>query len=921
MVSLLVESACNNIHTKRNLELNSNIKKMIQTSINDQVLNLHKVSNVKINRFFMEKDTDLLHTLPSTSNSVSVLEGNGYERTTMEEYDYSSFNNCCGVKVNKFCKVSKPDFIKTLDINFKGVVDEFGFFNDENFIIFYDLKTSGNKYFYHIDSVYKLKDFKVDKDNFVYMLYEINNENYFVKTSLYLPFLSLNEENCHFDESFFLEKIKIDESVLSIYNRKDDTIYFYDKDYNIVTVNPCKRYYFELNGLIYFNHGPLYEKVKNNVIESFIQLNNLNMYSYLSMLGLNDFKTVKNMKVSSIDGTFNNIFKNRFNNTINGGINYYNSKNINTDVDYKVNIKDDFFAINGNFISCCDLKGEYKISIFKNKCSLYFLKNGHEEFIKSINISSSEFYMCNLKFTYLRFDSLKEPYEFKVSNNSPYPFTIMTNSDLIIKKVYNNPTISRRLLGDSNLEGFENHKMEAKFDGRSIIVKNSYDFSSKQYLFDTHVVATSTNKKINLKDFKDFKTNIPFTVKGDFLYPRANGFITYTTMDDFKLPLINSKNFITDYWIENQGSEIYLKVYENKIGVVKNKNEADLFFKVPMIDDFVMNETKYTLIAIEDNSDYESEWDANSNSLITDRFMNVPLFSVWFIENTDYVEIYTVDKKPVTNVITEPYNGGLIVYFDSLDENLYYNTKESKYNYFSPLRSFQNITTSYSFDDNLEIDFGSSKKIENFTLSCDKNISALETITLLMYNKESGETFKLSLNAGEIGKPFALGVEIDSMMIEKTQALEGAKFTFRITKVNSITQNGKITYMKGDINNPVYQAIIKPSNIKFESYKGIKVDTKYEYMANGTMKESYRGDLVIRRPFENEIAVTKKNNFKYYYKKDSFCLTTENDQFFFSNFKTPGLVTKTVGEINRLELTNGEFSVDEIVDKQFLGGN
>ncbi|MGL5768151.1 MAG: hypothetical protein ACRCX8_21160 [Sarcina sp.] len=921
MVGLLVESTCNQIHTERNLELNSNIKRMVQVTINDQVLNLHKVFNVKENRFFREEDTDLLHTIPSTKNSIDVLEANGYNMTTVDYYNYTSFNNCCSTRKYSYAKLENPNFISSINLNFKGVEEEFSYFNDDNFIVFYDIETSGDKYFYHLDDIYKLKDFKVDSNMFVHILYEFEGDNYYVKSSLYLPFLSINEKSDHFNEDFFLEKIKILESVNSIYSRKNSLIYFYNKDYDIVRVKTCKRYYFELNGLIYFNHGPIYDIIKNNVIESFIQLNNLNMYSYISLLGLNEFNTKNDLKISSIDGTFNNLFKNRFNNTVNGGINYFNTRNIKTDVDYKVNIKDDFFAINGNFVSCSELKGKYRISIFKNKCSLHFINGEIEEHIKTITVNSRKFYLCNLEFNYLRFDDLKEPYVFYVCNNDPYPFTIKNDSNIIVNKIYNNIDISRKTLGNIKMEGFENHKIEAKFDGKNIIVTNTYDYGGKSYLFDTHTVIAKRNEKIDMKSFKDFKTNIPFVVKNGYLYPKKDGIIVFTTMSDFRLPLINTKDYITDYWIDNQGKEIYLKLYENKVGIIENKNEADLYFKVPVIDDLVMNETQYTIIAIEDNSDYESEWDANKNSLITDRFMNVPLFSVWYVENTDYVELYTVDKKPVTNVITEHYNGGLIVYFDSLDDTLYYNTKETKYNYFTPLRSYENITNSYSFDDNLEIDFGSARVIDNFTLSCDRNISSLETINLLMYNNESGETFKLSLNAGEIGKPFALGISIDSITIEKTQAINDAKFTFKITKVNSITQNGKVTYMKGHIDNPVYQAIIKPKDIKFNSYKNIKVDTKYEFVTDGTMKESYRGDLVIRRPFENEIIVTKKNNFKYYYKKDSYCLATEKDDFFLSNFKTPGLITKTVGDLNVLELTNGEFTVDEIIDKNLLGGN
>ncbi|MGL6131128.1 MAG: hypothetical protein ACRCZ9_05915, partial [Fusobacteriaceae bacterium] len=684
------------------------------------------------------------------------------------------------------------------------------------------------------------------------------------------------------------------------------------------TTSLVKKYYFENDGVIYFNHGPIYEKIKDSIINEFIQLNNLNMYSYLSMLGLNDFKTIENRKISSVDGIFNNLFKNRFNNTLNGGINYFNAKNINTNYDYNINVKDDYFAINGNFVPDDNLKGVYKFKIFNGKATLFLCNNKGEEMVKQIEFKAKRFYMCNLKFDYLRFDKLKEPYILEVSNKDPYPFNLVTNSSVVFDKIYNEKSVSKKMLSEAKLEGFTNHNTEAYFDGKKIVIKNAYNYSTKSYSFDNHFVNVEQNKKIKTVDFDDYKTTVPFIKSNNYIYPRTNGKLAYTTMSEFELVLINENGFITDYWIENQGNEVYLKLSENKVSITTKKNECDYFFTVPLISDMILNESKYTIIAIEDNNDYESEWDANNNSLITDRFMNTPLFSMWFIENTETADIFTVDKKRVENVIKEVYNGGLIVYFDSLDETLYYNTKDSNYNYFNPLRSYENITTSYGFDDNLEVSFEKERKIENFTLECDRNIPQEENINLIMYNNKSGETFKLTLSPLELSKPFTLGITVDSMMIERTEVLKGAKFNFKITKINSILRNGKLTYIKGHIDNPVFQAIIKPENMSFKTYKGIKVDTKYECMINGEMKESYKADLVIRQPFSFEIPVFKRNNFQYYYKNGSYCVTQEKDDYFLSNFRTPGLPVKVFGDLSNMRTHNSSFGINEIIDKDLL---
>lgn len=919
MVSLLVESYSNTLITDRNMSTDSNIKKLVQTLITPNILTLNKTINLKDNVFFKDKNVDIMHTLPNTQNAVDTLENNGYTRTSIDDYNCVGFNftnECVDIE---YLKNISGDFKTELTLNSKGIEKVFSYFVDNNFIVFYDVSSSSDKYFYNLNESFNIKDLKIDNDNFVHIIYSHNFETYYVKTSLFFPFLRLNYENDSFNEDYFLQKIRIDDSANKIFALKSNVIYFYDNNYDVKLHNLSKRYYFEYNGLIYFNHSELYEKIKKSIINEFIQLNNLNMYNYVSMLGLNDFKTFRDLKISTLDNDlFINLFKNRFNNTVNGGINYFNAKSSDKKFDYSVNIKDELFAITGNFIPG-QIKGEFEIEIFKNKCYLFLVKNNERTFIKSCLIFGNTFYFCNLKFNYLRFSELNEKYLLKISNFDPYPFNLECQKRIEVNKVYNDPNITSKAFKNIEINGFYNFKVDTMFDGKSIVIKNFYDFKKKKYLFDSHTINVKRNEKFNISKYHDFKFTGPFIKKDKFIYFREDGEITYTSMADFKFQLINDLNYITDFWIENQGKELYFKIDNNQIALTENSNECDFICSIPEISDFIVNHKKYNNVVIDDNNEYESECDDDKNVLITEKFMNVPLFNMIYVEDTDFIEIFTMDKKKVYNVITETYNGGLIAYFDNLDETLYYNTKETKYNYFNPLRSYNNITTTFVFDYNNEINFGGVKKVENFTISCDRAIPSYETISLIMYNHEKSETYKLQLSANEIDKVFELGLDIDSIFLEKNSSFDNVKLSFKITKINSIIQNGKITYLKSDTRNQVYQAKIKNPDAIFKDFSKIKIGTKYE-LTNGILKESHNGEASIRCPFENEISVNKKDNFQFYYKEGTYYATRDEDEFYSKNFKTPGIMMKKSSGDTNIKTSNEFFTIDEIIDKEHLLG-
>lgn len=920
MVSLMVESFSNIIKTERNLEPDSNIKKMMQKLIEPQVFNFFKVNTVKDNIFFRDKNVDIMHSLPNTQNSNDVLRSNGYEKINMDAYTTCGYNNTKEFDKIGYVKNIKPNFKTQFELNYKGVSKTFSYFIDGNFIIFYDIENHGNKYFYSLDTVYNLLDFKVDNDDFVHMLYYQDGSLYYSKTHLFLPFAKLNSNNTVLNQSYFLEHIKIDKVLTEIYAIKNNFIYFYDKDFGIVSSELCKKYYFELDGILYFSHSEVYEIVKNSIIEENIQINSLNMYNYISMLGLNEFKTINGLKISTLDGDlFKNLFKNRFNNTVNGGINYFNSKNIETKKDYHVQIKDDFFAITGNFIFT-ESKGDFEIEISQTKCKLYKKNKDSKVLVKEISVYSSGFQFCNLDIKYLRFDNLLKPYVFSVSNKDNYPFNIVNDKEVKLSKIYNDKKISKKNLSNARLNGFYNYIVDSSFDGKSIMIKNFYDYSNKKYLFDSHVVKVSRNSKMNTSNIFDYKFTGAYIVKNGFIYFKEDGELTYTTMETFKFPLVNSLGYITSFWIENQGLEVYFKISNNQISVTNNYNDCDFLCKIPMIERFIVNHNKFSSVIIDDNNEYESEQDEDPSSLITEKFMNVPLFKMVYAENTDYIEIYTMDKKRVYNVISEPYNGGLIAYFDNLDETLYYNTRETQFNYFVPLKSYENITSTFIFDENNEINFGGLKNIKNFTLSSDKSFSGYETINLILYNHSKDETYKLQLDPSEIGKVFELNLEVDSIFMEKNSNFDNIKFSFKITKIHSITQNGKITYLKTSVDNPVYSSKLKDKDIAFDDYAKIRIDTKYEKMSNGVLKESYNGDISIRCPFAHELPVFKKDNFQFYFNKSDYCIANEFDDFYIKNFKTPGLLFRTPEETVDINTSNNSFTLDEIIDKEHLGG-
>ncbi|MGL5716493.1 MAG: hypothetical protein ACRCXX_14250 [Cetobacterium sp.] len=921
MVSLLVESFANSIKTERNLEPDSNIKKLMQKIIEPQVFNFFKISTIKDNIFFRDKNVDIMHSLPNTLNSNSVLRANGYKKIDMDDYTTSGYNTVFEVKNNGYVKNVLANFKTSLDLNYKGVNKTFSYFIDENFIIFYDIENHGNKYFYSIDQVYEVIDFKIDPENFVHLVFSYERETYYAKTHLYLPFAKINTNNCIFDEHYFLEKIKLGKSFESLYSIKNNFLYLYESDGGITSVELGKKYYFELDGIIYFSHSDVYDLVKNSIIEENIQINNLNMYNYISMLGLNNFRTINNLKISSLDeGVFTNIFKNRFSNTNNGGINYFNTKKIETKKDYHLNIKDDCFAIDGNFIFQ-EAKGDFEIEITKTHCRLYKVNAEDKVMVKEMKLYSRTFTFCNIKFEFLRFDSLIKPYVVKVSNKDSYPFGIVNDKAIKISKVFNDAKISKKTLSKAKLNGFYNHSVDSVFNGKAIVIKNFYDYNQKRYLFDNHQIKVERNSKINLTGIFDYKFIGPYTIKNGFIYFREDGLFTYTTMDTFKFPLINSLGYITSFWIENQGLDVYFKIENNQIITIDNYNDCDIMCRIPPIENFIVGSNKFTNIIIDDNNEYESEQDEDPSSLITEKFMNVPLFKMVYAENTDYIEIYTTDKKRVYNVITEPYNGGLIAYFDNLDETLYYNTRDTQFNYFTPIKSYENITNTFMFDENNEINFGATKTVKNFTLSSDKTFSGYDKINLILYNHEKEETYKLQLDSSEVGKVFELNLDVDSIFMEKNNNFNDIRFSFKITKINSIIQNGKITYLKSSVDNPVYASKLKDKDLKFEDYTKVKVDTKYEKMSNGTLRESYNGDISIRCPFPYELPVFKRDNFQFYYNNIDYCLASEFDEFYIKNFKTPGLLFRTPEEAFDISTSNNSFTLDEIIDKEHLGGN
>lgn len=930
MVSLLANSYGNSIITDGNLNnINSNIKKFIQTFIEPKIDTLNNVLSLKNNYNFKEKNGDLLNTFHNTKQFKDLLENRGYIKTNSERYPYENLNHIYDKRVVEFYKKDDEPFIKTITLNDHGIEKEYAFFTENNYILFYSVEENNVDFYYHLNEDYKIKDFKIDVNKFVFLIVEHEGKNKFLISHLGKYFIPLNsaEQDVNYVQCFNDIDLE-DNNIMSLQYTDYNKYYFLNNNLEIVEYEFDKKYYFEQdNKYFFYDDGTLDEYQGYSL--GVKQVEFLNIYNYLNFLGLNDFKIDDIFKISTKDlSLFNELLINKFDNTLNGGINYFNakesgkgrnilSKNTIYNKDYHVNIKDEYFNINGNFMVNNFEQGNYKIEITHDTIALFKINNNESICIKSLKIPSlKEFYFCNLKFNFKKFEFPPFAYTFLVSSFDSYPYIHKIVKNYKLTEIPNNKNVADALLTKARITSLNNRIINGEFDGSKIIFYNFFDYKKKSFKYANRAVQVKANTKINISEIKSYIFNKQAIIKDNFIYFRDSGIFYYTNVDQISYELINSKGYITDFWINNQGKTLYFKNHNENIMLSDSMKDCDYYCTIPAISEYIYrSERTFSSVQIEENDDMELEKEFSEKMLITNKIFQDPLFYKFYISNcTDLEDFHLCDHKhnEVYAYMSESFQDGMIIYFNAeKNKKYYYNLKDNKFNYIEPILSYENIELMHYFDENGVITF-SPRIIKSFKLKCSK-VGFNDRVSIYLYNTVKGETHRLELEAQELNEKFELDLEINKMQIE-TQNAEYEDFSFIEDSGTSLRINNKITFFKTNREDIIYISEYEPpideNNIEFNK---IKVNTKY-VISNNKPIEDYNGTFLIHKPIPNEIPIFYYDHFKYY-ETDIFMHTSIfEDDFYNNNFKNPGsFYINNHNEIKKISETSNEiFEISEI---------
>lgn len=934
MVSLMIESLCNNIKTKGILKDNSNLKIYLQTILENKIDEFNKLYSLKSNLEFEELGTDLLTKLKYSKGAIYSLNKRNYSETDISSYNFENLNSILSISEINVIKKENECFVDFISLTSKENEKQYSFFCQDDYILFIpSISNSTVEYYYKLNG-YKVLDFKIDKYLFVYILLEKDNEQYLAISHLCKPFSKYNSDDSTLDKSkcYNFIKLKTQNKLSSLEYINNSDYYFTDENFKIVKIKFCKKYYFKDGDFIYFNNQGDCDDFSDLFLEV-VQNNFLNMYNYLNFLGLNDFQ-ISGRKISTKENDlFLEIFKNKFDNTLNGGLNYFNAKKIdypyiskelraayNKNKDYHININDEYFSIKGNFVYKNYNKGNYKIEVFEDKVNLYQIEDVIT-LIDTVYISSyKEFYFCNLKFTFKKFEFPLEPYSFHVSSNSPYLFK---QSQIKNYKLYSVPN-NKKSINDF-IENSEENEMDinTNFDGKKLIFYNYYDWKNKKYKYG-NVSKQLTNKDIiDINGFKKYVCLSNYIEKNNKIYSRNFGILNYTNTDNFNFELINSKGYITPFWVNNQDKIIYFKNIYNSVVLTDNKYESDFYCYIPKIQNYIRyNNKMYSNVSVSINDNLEVEANNNGNLLITNKYLNEPLFYKVYIEDSDLlnIRIFDNDNKEISNYIQEPFNSGYIFYFNiEKNKKYYYNTSSSKYNYFEPVESYKNIEFVYYFNETGYINLDNPKHLTTFTLKSKVLIEKDVTFSLFLYNTLTGETNKFSLSKNELNNKFEIDLNINKILLE-IDSSEYSKDMFYIVEDsnNSLNSDNVTIFFKNDRKDIVYIAEknldIDPKKIDFTK---LKVNTYYNINDYNNIIETYDGSFIIDSLNAGEIAIIPNISKNNYVEANIFLtesLGDPNDNFYRTNFKAPSsfYINHDISSIKIADTTNIDISADDI---------
>lgn len=936
MVSLLMESFGNNIKTKGALADNSKIKHVLQILSDEKIDNLNKLHSLKCNLNFSEITSDLLTKLKYTKGSLYTLKKRGYQETTIDKYNFENMNNILSYKYIEIIKKDDESFISSLTLNGKDSIKEYIFFCQEDYILFFPtISNSAVEYYYKLNG-YEILDFKIDKSLFVYILLKKDKEIFFAISHLGKGFSKYNvdDSTLNIKECYnFINLSSLSSEVKSLEYIKNNNFYFIDKNNQILEVQFCKKYFFVDNEFVYFNNQGDCDDFSERFLDV-VQNNFLNMYNYLNFLGLNDFK-INGRKLSTKENnTFLEVFKNKFDNTLNGGLNYFNAKKIdsvnispelrasyNADKDYHININDEYYSIKGNFVYNKFSKGDFKVEITKETASLFQFKDNVPTLVYRVYIPNyKEFYFCNLKFTFKKFEFPLEPYSFDISSNSPYLFKQSIVKDYKMLSVPNNIKSINEMIELSNDNEVDTN---TEFDGKQIIFYNYFNWKNKKYKYGHLSKSLAISEVIDIEKFKSFVCLNDYVIKNNKLFSREFGSLYYTNTDSFKYELINSKGYITPFWVENQDKIIYFKNNNNSVTLINNKYESDFYTYIPSIKNYVRyNNKMYSNVSVSINDNLDVELKNNNNVLITNKFYDEPLFYKVYIENSDLdnIHIYDNDNIEISKYLFEEFNGGYIFYFNiEKDKKYYYNTSDSKYNYFEPIESYKNIDFIYRFNEAGYISLNDVKHFNTFTLKSNQVIEKNITFSLFLYNTLTGETNKFSLTRDELNSKFEIDLNVNKIYIELDNK-EYKKDMFYIVddSNNSLITDESIIFFKNDRKDVVY---IADKNLDIDISKidltKLKVNTYYKINDYNNIIETSEGTFIIDSLNKDEIAIVPNINDKDYLSVKVFItesLGDGDDSFYRSNFKMPGgiYINHDINSKKIAETINTDISTDEI---------
>ena len=203
--------------------------------------------------------------------------------------------------------------------------------------------------------------------------------------------------------------------------------------------------------------------------------------------------------------------------------------------------------------------------------------------------------------------------------------------------------------------------------------------------------------------------------------------------------MINNKNHITDFWINNENKILYFKRNKNQIDIIENPNIADYKIHIPGINNFLNNGKTIKNIDILMNDDLEYIVENKSNILVTTKFQNIPLFYKIYIENfsIEEVNIFKDEGMYIDNYFVEEYKNGIIVYFNKDENSKYYYTSvnsDEKY-YFEPIKAYENILDYHIIEKDGNIKFKELKKIEFVSLNTKlSNLPTDFNVKIFVYN-------------------------------------------------------------------------------------------------------------------------------------------------------------------------------------------